>query len=355
MTLLSLFILLAWEHSRLKHRLKQIPWLMLLPGPLVVVVLGLLINEVLHWSGSQFYLRAEDAHLVALPVATDLQTFVAQFTFLDISAIQRPEIIKLALTLAVVASIETLLSIEAADKMDPLKRISQPNRELFAQGIGNIVSGLIGGLPMTAAIVRTTANIYAGVRTRMSAFIHGVLLLFSVFLIPGLLSRIPIASLSAILLLVGYKLAKPGLFKSMYAQGYAQFIPFVVTLVAIVATDLLIGSGIGLVFGAFFVIRANYRSAMTLVNHEETYLPRFNKDATFINKTELKRKLQSIPDGATLFVDATRALYVDQDIFDVVDEFREAARYRNITVITSSFDEKVPSFVQPQPAHQPAT
>lgn len=346
-TLLSLGILLAWEHPRLK----QIPWLILLPGPLVVVVLGLLINETLRWSGSQFYLRAEEAHLVALPVATDLKTFVAQFTFPDMAAIQRPEIIKLALTLGVVASLETLLSVEASDKMDPFKRISQPNRELFAQGVGNMVSGLIGGLPLTAVIVRTTANIYAGGRTRMSAFIHGVLLLFAVFLIPELLNRIPIASLAAILLLVGYKLAKPELFKGMYAQGYAQFAPFVVTVVAIVATDLLIGIGIGLVFGLFFVIRANYRSAVTLVNHEDAYLLRFNKDATFINKIELKRKLQSIPDGATLFIDGTRALYVDQDILDVVNEFRAAAKYRNITVSTSNFDEKAPRLAQPQPAH----
>ena len=346
-TLLSLVVLLVWEHPRLK----QIPWLILLPGPLVVVVLGLLINETLRWSGSQLYLRAEEAHLVALPVATDLQSFIAQFTFPDVQALQRAEIIKLALTLAVVASLETLLCIEASDKMDPFKRISQPNRELFAQGVGNMVSGLIGGLPLTSVIVRTTANIYAGGRTRMSAFIHGLLLLFAVFSIPGLLNRIPIASLAAILLLVGYKLAKPELFKAMYAQGYAQFAPFVVTVVAIVATDLLVGIGIGLVFGLFFVIRANYRSAVTLVSHEDAYLLRFNKDATFINKIELKRKLQSIPDGATLFIDGTRALYVDQDILDVVNEFRAAARYRNITVSTSNFDEKAPRLAQPQPAH----
>lgn len=346
-TVLSLAILIAWDHPKLKAQ----PWLMLTPGPLVVVVVGLLINEALRRSGSHLYLRAEEAHLVALPVATDMKSFLAQFTIPDFGALQRPDILKLAVTLAVVASLETLLSVEAADKMDPFKRISQPNRELFAQGVGNMISGLIGGLPITAVIVRTTANIYAGGRTRMSGFIHGALLLFAVFLIPDLLNRIPIASLAAILLLVGYKLAKPELFKAMYAQGYAQFAPFVVTVVAIVATDLLIGIGIGLVFGLFFVIRANYRSAVTLVSHGDAYLLRLNKDATFINKIELKRKLQTIPDGATVFIDGTRALYVDQDILDVVNEFRAAATYRNITVSASNFDEKAPRLSPPQPSH----
>ncbi|MFQ3582377.1 MAG: SulP family inorganic anion transporter [Chloracidobacterium sp.] len=346
-TIVSLLVLLTWDHPKLK----QLPWLTLLPGPLVVVILGVLINEVLRVSGSAFYLRADEAHLVTLPVATGFTSFLSQLTLPDIEALRRPEILKLGATLAVIASLETLLSVEAADKMDPFKRLSKPNQELFAQGIGNILSGLIGGLPITAVIVRTTANVYAGGRTRLSGFIHGVLLLFAVVLVPDLLNRIPIASLAAILLLVGYKLAQPSLFQSMYAQGYAQFAPFIVTVVAIVATDLLVGIGIGLIFGLFFVIRANYRSAVTLVSHGDAYLLRFNKDVTFVNKTELKRKLQSIPDGAILFIDGTRALYVDQDIFDVINEFRAASAYRNITVSTSNFDEKAPSLIQPQPAH----
>ncbi len=347
-TILSLALLMIWEHPRVKAQ----PWLMFVPGPLVVVIFGLLLNELLRWAGSDLYLRAEEAHLVALPVAEDLKSLLGQFTLADLSALRRPEILKLAITLAVVASLETLLSVEATDKMDPFKRLSQPNRELFAQGVGNIVSGLIGGLPITAVIVRTSANIYAGGRTRMASFIHGILLLVSVLLIPELLNRIPIAALAAILLLVGYKLAKPELFKAMYAQGYAQFAPFVVTIVAIVATDLLVGIGIGLIFGLFFVIRANYRSAVTLVSHDNAYLLRLNKDMTFVNKVELKRKLQSIPDGATVFIDGTRALYVDQDIFDVVNEFRSAATYRNITVSTSNFDDKGPRLLlQSQPAH----
>ncbi|MFN3394752.1 MAG: SulP family inorganic anion transporter, partial [Candidatus Thermochlorobacter sp.] len=214
------------------------------------------------------------------------------------------------------------------------------DKELRAQGIGNIVSGLLGGLPMTAVIVRSSANVYAGARTRTSAFVHGTFLLVAVALIPNLLNMIPLASLAAILITVGYKLASVKLFKAMYRTGGEQFLAFITTIIAIVFTDLLIGIFIGSAVAIFFVLRIYHHSSITMVNQDNYYLIRFNKDMSFVNKSELKEQLAKIPDNSIVIIEGTKAVFIDRDIYEVINDFREAGKYRNITVELKYMDSK---------------
>lgn len=335
-TVVSLAVLLLWE----RPALQRFSFFKLVPAALIVVILGILINEGFKFFFVDFYLRAEDGHLVTLPISSNLTAFFQQFTFPDWSAFKNKQVYTTALTLAIVGSIESLLCIEATDKLDPQRRISSTNRELVAQGVGNLISGLIGGLPITSVIVRSSANVYAGAKTRLSSFIHGVLLFVCVLLIPGLLNRIPLASLAAILLVIGYKLTKLVLYKTMYKAGMTQFLPFIITVVAIVFLDLLNGVLIGLVVGIFFVIRTNHHSALTLVNQDDHYLLRFNKDLSFVNKTELKEKLASIPPDSNLIIDGTKAIFIDNDIYDVIADFKQSAKFNNISVELKNFDSK---------------
>jgi MFS superfamily sulfate permease-like transporter len=335
-SIVSLVILLAWE----RPFLQRYRFFKLAPAPLFVVMLGVLINEFCRVVLGDYYLKAEDGHLVTMPVAASLGEFFGQFTLPDWSAWNNRQVYLTAGTLAIVGSIESLLSIEASDKLDPYRRISDTNRELKAQGIGNLISGLIGGLPITSVIVRSSANAYAGARTRMSAIVHGVLLLICVMIIPALLNKIPLACLAAILLVIGYKLTKVGIYQKMYQAGFDQFLPFIVTVVAIVFTDLLTGIMIGLVVGFFFVIRTNHHSSITVVSQENYYMVRFNKDLSFVNKNELKEKLMNIPDDSIVIVDGTRATYIDNDIYDVIVDFEENAKYRNIEVELKHFYSK---------------
>jgi MFS superfamily sulfate permease-like transporter len=244
------------------------------------------------------------------------------------------------MTIAVVASIESLLSVEASDKLDPFRRISSTNRELFAQGAGNIVSGLLGGLPVTAVIVRSSANIYAGARTKTSGFLHGILILIAVLLIPGLLNKIPLACLAAILIAVGYKLAHPSLFYQMYKDGASQYVPFVLTILGIVFTDLLTGVLLGMVLGLYFVVKTNHHDALTIVHEESNYLVRLNKDLSFINKAELKDALETIPDNTTVMLDGTKSMFIDHDIYDIVKDFKAQSHHRGITVSEKNMTSK---------------
>ncbi len=339
-SVVALAILLLWERPALQRN----AILRLIPGPLIVVIVGILMNELFRRMFGNFYLRPEDGHLVTLPVAESFQGFFQQFITPDWSAWRNKQVYTVALTIAIVGSIESLLSIEASDKLDPFRRISSTNQELKAQGIGNLVSGLIGGIPITSVIVRSSANVYAGGRTRTSAFVHGVLLFICVLLIPTLLNRIPLASLAAILLVIGYKLTKIELYKKMYKAGLDQFLPFIVTVLAIVFTDLLNGVLIGIVFGVFFVILTNHHSALTLVNQENYYLLRFNKDLSFVNKTELKNKLSSIPPNSDLIIDGSKSVFIDADIYDVIADFQEAAHYRNIRIELKHFYSKAQNY-----------
>ena len=326
-TAVSLAILLGWD--RVAPRVSQ--YFRQLPASLVVVLTGIGINNWLGTLAPSLQLR-EAEHMVTLPVIGSAAGFVAQFMTPEFSAIGNPKVWTVAMTLAIVASIETLLSLEAADRLDPFKRISPPNRELLAQGVANLISGMIGGLPVTSVVVRTSANVYAGACTWLSAFVHGILLLAAVLLIPTFLNTTPLACLAAILIVVGYKLTKISLYKKMYSLGWSQFLPFIVTVLAIVFTDLLTGVLVGLALGLFYVIRQNHHEAITVVNQDQDYLMRFNKDATFVNKSELRTKLREIPAGSHVIIDGIKALYIDRDIVEAVDDFKLMAPYKSITV-----------------------
>ncbi len=339
-TLFSLTTLAIWELPRIKkHRI-----LKLIPAPLLVVFLGVLINALFKLYAPDLALTGNEGHLVTLP-AVPISELPNHLSTPDFSGLLRKDVYIVALTIAIVGSLETLLSIEAADKLDPFKRISDTHRELKAQGVGNFLSGLLGGLPITAVIVRSSANVYAGARTRTSAVTHGLLLLFSALLIPEYLNLIPLASLACILIMVGYKLAHYGLFVRMYQSGRDVFLPFIVTVVAIIFTDLLIGIAIGSMVGLFFVLRANHHSATILVNEGDMYLLKFNKDMSFVNKAELKEALSHVPDNSRLYIDGTRAMFIDHDIYDIINDFQSSALLRGIQVELKNFHgKKLPIF-----------
>lgn len=324
----SLAILLTWD----KHVAGRVKALKMIPAPLVVVVVGTLLNEVLRLSTGTFFLKGDDGHLVSLPVPSTPADLFAQFQRPDWAALKNNQVFVTGATLAAVASLESLLSLEASLKLDPYKRIASPNRELMAQGVGNIVSALLGGLPVTSVVVRTSANVYAGGKTRYSAILHAVLLAIAVLFLGRFLNRVPLAALAAILLTIGIKLAPASLFKKMWNEGYESFVPFVVTVLAIVFTDLLKGVLIGLAVGVFFVIRSNSFAAMTVVSQDNFHLLRFNKDITFVHKAELKEKLAAVPNNSTLIIDGTRALHLDRDAFDVLDDYQESAKFKGITI-----------------------
>jgi MFS superfamily sulfate permease-like transporter len=251
-----------------------------------------------------------------------------------------PDIYLVAVTIAIIASLETLLSLEATDKLDPLKRLAPTNRELKAQGMGNIISGLLGGLPMTAVIVRSAANINAGGRSRLSSFTHGIFLLLSVMFFAHYLNLIPLACLSAILLHTGYKLANPALFIKFYQKGMSQFLPFIITIFAILITDLLKGMAIGMVIGLFFVIKANFQAAITLTQEGTHYLLVFNKDVSFLNKALLRKLILSIPAQSTVTIDASKAKFIDHDILETINAFMAVAQDDDIAVITIDLQGK---------------
>jgi MFS superfamily sulfate permease-like transporter len=326
--LVSMAVLLGWD----SRPIKRLRWAAWIPGPLLAVAAGTLVNALYGALAPGLAAVPGSEHMVALPVIRSLGDVNEILVFPDLAAFALPATWTLALTLAAVASLETLLSVEATDKLDPCKRLSPPNRELVAQGVGNILAGAIGGLPMTAVIVRSSANVYAGARTRLSAVVHGLLLAGSFLLIPGVLNQIPLASLAAVLILIGYKLARVSLFKQLYHAGMGQFVPFLVTFVAVVFTDLLTGVLIGLVVGLVVVLRASFYSAVRVVRHEDDFLIKFSRDVSFINKIKLTQVLRSVPDGASVLIDGSAALYIDSDIREVIRDFQDSARHRNIQV-----------------------
>ncbi|MBI2284374.1 MAG: SulP family inorganic anion transporter [Bacteroidetes bacterium] len=322
----SLAILMFWE----KKFIRKNKTLNLVPGALVAVIAGVLINQYFAIGKPGYVL--ETKHLVSLPVASGLGQFFSFFSFPDIKHLNNPDVWVSGVTLAIVASLETLLGIEAVDKLDPLKRVTPPNRELKAQGVGNIVSGLIGGLPLTSVVVRSSANVSAGARTKVSSIMHGILLLVCVMLIPTLLNKIPLSALAAVLIFTGYKLAKVSLFKEFFHKGWDQFIPFVVTILAILFTDLLIGILIGIAVGLFFMIRNNFRSSVMVVNDKNHYLIRLRKDVSFLNKPIIKKKLEDVPQNASVLIDATRADYIDKDVIEEINNFLLHAHLKNIRI-----------------------
>jgi MFS superfamily sulfate permease-like transporter len=320
----SLALLLVWEKLANKSRVFQ-----LVPGPLVAVALGIVLNHAFGEVMPTFKL-VQAEHLVNLPVPASVGDFFRQFTLPDFSVIGNASVWKAAGLIAVVGSLESLLSLEAADRLDPYKRISSSSRELCAQGVGNVVSGLIGGLPVTSVVVRSAASVTAGARTWMSSFTHGVLLLVAVIALPEVLKQAPLASLATILIVVGFKLTKPSVYRAVYSQGWDQFIPFITTVVGVVFIDLLTGVIAGLACGLFFVIRTNHHEGITVVNKDLDYLFQFTKNASFINKNEFRRKLRELPNDAHVLIDGTRALFIDHDIMEILEDFRQLAPYKNI-------------------------
>jgi len=334
---LSLAVLIGWGRlAKTGPRLFA-----LVPGALVAVALGIGLNQAFLAFAPGLAIRST-AHLVSLPVPTSLGDVWGQLTFPDFSVLSNPSLWSVALTLAIVASVEGVLCVEAADRIDPYRRISSPNRELWAQGAGNVVSGLIGGLPLTSVVLRSSASVGAGSRTWVASFTHGVLLLVSALLFPALLNHTPLACLAAILIVVGYQLTTPKLYRSVYRLGFSQFIPFVVTVAAIVFTDLLEGVLLGLACGLFFVIRSNHHSAISVVARGRDHLVRFNKDVTFVNKGELRQKLRAIEAPADVLFDGTKALYIDRDIMETVDDFRKMADFQGTSVELRHFEGKTP-------------
>jgi MFS superfamily sulfate permease-like transporter len=250
--------------------------------------------------------------------------------------------------------LETLLSIEAIDDLDPYQRVTNKDRELRAQGIGNLMSGLIGGLPITSVIVRSSANVNSGAKTRMSTILHGLLLLLCVALVPFLLNRIPNAALAAVLIYTGYKLAKPSLFSAFYKMGWNQFLPFVITIVAILLTDLLKGVVIGIGVGLFFVLRSNFRTSVFIVNDAGKYLFRLRKDVSFMNKPIIKNKLEEVPADSSVLIDVSRADFIDRDVVESIEDFMIHAPLKNITVELKRSSYKNHGFAGELPLKQPA-
>lgn len=341
-TLLScvaLLILIVWETGLLR----RFSLVRMIPGPLLVVIWGISYNILAQLHAPEWAIS--EKHMVSLPELGSVSNFINQLRLPDFNHFNNPQIYSVAATLAIIASLETLLSIEAVDKLDPHKRIAPTNRELKAQGLGNIISGLIGGLPITAVIVRSAANINSGGQTRMSSFFHGVLLMISVVFFAQYLNMIPLACLAAILLQTGYKLAKPQALLEFYHKGWNQFLPFVITIAAILLTDLLEGIIIGMGVGLFFVLRANFHEAMTLTQHGSHYLLRLHKDVSFLNKALLRKHLSAISNHSELVIDGSRALFIDQDILETIADFLLAAPDRNITIEIQGFSvsDVVPS------------
>lgn len=322
-SLVAVAVLALWQFTPLKK-------LLFLPGALAVVIIGTLVNELLRTVAPELFLGA--SHRVELPPISGPVDFFQQLTLPDFSAFSDPAVLSVALTVALVASIETMLSIEAVDKLDPHKRLTPRSRELVAQGVANSVSGLIGGLPITSVIIRSSANVGAGARTKNSAFIHGLLLVGSVMFAASLLGRIPLACLAVILLQVGYKLTRPSLYKAMYAEGMSQFVPFIVTISAILLTDLLRGVLVGLVVGLVFVLRSKtHRSFSVLKDGQDLYL-RFNKDVSFIHKATLQRVLREIEPQTHVVVDGAAIEFVDHDIEELLHDFIDTAGDRDLQI-----------------------
>ncbi|MDL1913534.1 MAG: SulP family inorganic anion transporter [Bergeyella sp.] len=334
-TLVSMGILLMWDHINILRKIK------LLPGALVAVIIGILLNEVFKATGSKFAIGRE--HLVTLPVPKTLGDFKNLIDFPNFKGFLIPRVWVIGATIAAVASIETLLSIEAADRIDPKKRITDTNLELRAQGIGNMISALIGGLPMTSVIVRSSANATAGATSKASTIIHGILLLICVLTIPMILNLIPLATLAAVLILVGYKLAKPSTFLHFWKYGWYQFIPFIATALAVVFLDLLYGVGIGLAISIFYILEGNMKRAYYLSREElddtKELTIRLAEEVSFLNKAAIKKTLKNIKPNSVVTINAENSSYIDTEVLEIIQDFTNVlAKEENITVNLVGFE-----------------
>ncbi len=328
--MLSLAILLLWD----RPFFKQNKVLRLVPGALVAVVLSILVNYL--FVNFMPELAVAPTHLVNLPVIDGFSGLTEQLDFLSLDQLGNPQLYLVAFTIAIVASLETLLSVEAIDKLDPHKRRTPTNRELKAQGVGNMVAGLLGGLPMTAVIVRGSTNVATGAQTKVSAFVHGLFLATSVLLLAQVMNLIPLSALAAVLLVVGYKLTRPALYKTQFKLGHEQFIPFVVTVLAILFTDLLIGISVGLAVGVFYILKANYKSPYFYhrEDHPDKELIRIklSEHVSFLNKASIITTLDHLPKHSHVIIDGENSAYIDYDVMEAIHEFKKTAHERDIVV-----------------------
>ena len=334
---ISLLILILWNKVDVLQKIK------LIPPALVAVIVSILLNEFFIQSGSNFAITKE--HLVSLPVPTTLEEFKNIIVTPDFTEISNSKVWIVAITIAVVASIETLLCIEASDRMDALKRYTNTNVELKAQGIGNIISALLGGLPMTSVVVRTSANNAAGAKSKMSAIIHGLLLLVSVLTIPLILNKIPLATLAAVLLLVGYKLANPATIKHFWEKGKYQFIPFIATFGAVVFTDLLKGVALGMIISIIFVLKGNMKRAYHFKKEEyhdgDIIHIDLAQEVSFLNKAAIKETIASIPKNSSVVINASDTVYIAHDVLDLIKEFKSIrAKEEHIKVKLKGFKKE---------------
>lgn len=347
-TLVSVAILLTWDYVPALKRIKM------LPGALVAVITGILLNEVFKSSGSALAVGSE--HLVTLPVPQTLSEFGDLITLPNFKGFLNPQVWIAGATIAIVASIETLLCIEASDRLDVKRRITDTNLELKAQGIGNLVSSFIGGLPMTSVVVRSSANANAGATSKVSAIIHGVLLLLCVVSIPFILNLIPFATLAAVLILVGYKLAKPATFIHFWHNGKYQFIPFLATVLAVVFTDLLKGVGIGLVISIIYILQGNMKRAYYLsretLNDTDEFTIRLSEEVSFLNKAAIKKTLKNVKSGSKVTIDAKTTSYIATDVLDMIQDFANVrAKEENIQVDLIGFRTSYKDYENDENSH----
>lgn len=337
--IICLFVIIFWDTILAKKH----NFFKLIQGPFVAVILGILY--VVFFGDHEFWGIAS-THLVNVPAPEEFSDWANVITTPNFSAISDTNVWVVGGTIAIVASLETLLSVEATDKLDPQKRVTPTNRELYAQGTGNIISGFIGGLPITQVIVRSSANIQSGGKTKVSAILHGFLLVATVLFIPGILNLIPFSVLAAVLFVIGYKLAKPSLFKQMYKLGWPQFIPFVVTIIVIVYKDLLWGIGVGMVIAIFNVLYKSYKNNLYLhkeENETQSGLVKISlaEEVSFLNKASIKKELDEIPENSQLEIDVRNNVYVDYDIAEIFDDFCRKAKERNIKMKIISKDKEI--------------
>jgi len=347
-TLVSMAILLTWDNVAALKKIKM------LPGALVAVVAGILLNQLFIATGSSLAISAE--HLVTLPVPQSAEDFKNLITIPDFGGFANPQVWIVGATIAIVASIETLLCIEASDRLDVKRRITDTNLELKAQGIGNLISSVIGGLPMTSVVVRSSANANAGATSKMSAIIHGLLLLICVISIPFILNLIPLATLAAVLILVGYKLAKPATFMHFWHNGKYQFIPFLATVLAVVFTDLLKGVGIGLLISIIYILQGNMKRAYYLsreeLNETDDFTIKLAEEVSFLNKAAIKKTIKNVKSGSKVTIDATATSYITTDVLELIQDFANVrAKEENITVNLVGFKTSYKEYVEDKNSH----
>lgn len=325
-SLVGLVIFFNW------HRLEKFKLGKALPASLIVVLFGVFANIAFAQFIPNWYLGNSAQHMVQIPSFSNFGELSANFFHFDSAIFSNPLVITTGITIAIVASLETLLALEATDLLDPQKRISDPNKELLAQGLGNSFSGFFGGIPVTSVIIRSSTNVYAGAKTKASSFFHGILLLLALFFIGSYLNLIPLASLASILLYTGYKLASPTIFKTMFKKGWVQFTPFIATVLFVVFIDLLWGIFLGTIIGLLFVLYQDYHSLINYQQDGSIHLIKFKKDATFLHKNAVKSALMKIPENTKLVLDLRKSHRIDPDIMEMIETYQVLAEAKNITV-----------------------